>query len=128
MKPTIGARVLELTYRSGQSIIHFNYLDFAHFTEKLNRYTTIEAFQAHECGRRSSYAGMLKSILKEFLKRYLIQSGYRDGWRGVYLTAFMMFYRIAVQAKLKEIEVICDRYEIQKHYNAEAEEVINGYK
>ncbi len=127
LKPVTVARLLKLSYSSGMAVVHFNYLDSSHFIEKLNRYTTIEATQAFESNNHSSFIVMLKSTLKEFLIRYLKHQGYRDSWRGFYLSIYMMFYRVVVQAKLKELEEVGDRTSIQQLYDAEAEIILEGY-
>lgn len=120
-------RVLHLPYHPGQAIVHFNYLDATHFLEKLNRYTTIEAEQARTRGERATPRGTLVRAAKEFLRRYLRQKGYRDGWRGFYLSALMAFYRVATDVKLMELEVNGSRADVLDSYRSEAERILAGY-
>jgi (heptosyl)LPS beta-1,4-glucosyltransferase len=119
------ARVMRLLpYRPGFGVVHFNYLDAAHFIDKLNRYTTTEALQARERGETSSYGRTLLLAGKEFLRRYVRHGGYHDGWRGFYLSLFMSFYRLAVGAKLKELEEVGPREAVRHAYRQLAEEIV----
>ena len=101
LKPVSGARIHRLPPDENVAIVHFNYLDVNHFLEKLNRYTTIEAEQAPADKNGSPLAGVWQAS-REFYRRFVALQGYRDGWRGFYLSAFMAFYRLSAAAKLAE--------------------------
>lgn len=95
-----SARVVRLPATDDCSIVHFNYLDVAEFMDKLNRYTTIEAR-----GRARSKGGRAFALLAathEFISRFVIRQGFRDGWRGFYLSLLMATYKIVVGAKVRE--------------------------
>jgi len=127
LKPVSGARIFEIPYQEGCAIVHFNYVDISQFIEKLNRYTTIEAQQAMERGERAgSFQSLLKAA-KEFLSRYFKAQGYRDGWRGFYLSALMCFYRIVVAAKLQELYRSGPREVVESQYRSEAEKLVSEY-
>ncbi|HEX6940313.1 MAG TPA: glycosyltransferase family 2 protein [Longimicrobiales bacterium] len=125
--PQEGARVLHLAYEPGHAIVHFNYVDTAHFLDKLNRYTSIEARQAAERGERAAGPRTLARAARVFLRRYVRQQGYRDGWRGLYLSLLMALYRVATDAKLKEIESVGTREAILDAYRSEARRILDGY-
>jgi glycosyltransferase involved in cell wall biosynthesis len=101
LKPVPGARIHRLPAEEKFAIVHFNYLDVNHFLEKLNRYTTIEAEQSTGKANGSPLAGLWQAT-SEFYRRFVAYQGYRDGWRGFYLSAFMAFYRLSAAAKLAE--------------------------
>ena|SRR2546425_3927786 len=122
--PAHGARVLHIPYQPGLAIVHFNCLDVADFLERVNRYTTVEAKQAREGAEE---AGPWKAMLqagKEFVRRYLIMRGYRDGWRGFYLSLFMAFYRIATASKITELQQVGPRAAVEDAYRREAERLL----
>lgn len=127
LKPVEGANIIELNYASGMAIVHFNYLDSAHFIEKLNRYTSIEARQSLENGEKHNYFSTVFVAAKEFKNRYIKNKGYKDGWRGLYLSLLMVFYRVVTNIKLKELETIGERSQIESHYHAEAERFLADY-
>ena len=126
--PAPGAKVLQLSFNGSNAIVHFNYLDLFQFIERLNRYTGIEALQSFENG---VHIGPLKAIayaMKEFVSRYIKASGYKDGWRGFYLSTFMAFYRLVKAAKMKELEIVGSREKIIEFYRNEAESVLKDYQ
>jgi hypothetical protein len=127
LQPARHSRVIELPFEPGLAIVHFNYLNSEHFIERLNRYTTIEARQAFQGGRRITPLRAVLIGVGEFLRRYLKAQGFRDGWRGFYLSAFMVFYRIAAAAKLHELKSIGPREVIESRYRQEAERILAAY-
>jgi len=126
-KPVENARIKVLSYSGHNAIIHFNYVDSAQFIDKLNRYTTIEARQAFERGQRTKPLGAALSGAREFAFRYIKAKGFRDGWRGFYLSFFMAFYRIAVAVKLQELHSVGPREDVEALYRQEAERILAPY-
>jgi len=126
--PVPAARVLKLPYNGHNAIVHFNYLDAAQFLEKLNRYTSIEARQARDRGERVTPWRALVRSAREFYARFISSRGYRDGWRGFYLSCFMAFYRLAACAKLEELEKSGPRESVEAEYRQAAERVLNEHE
>jgi glycosyltransferase involved in cell wall biosynthesis len=122
-----GARERRLNCREHGAIIHFNYIDIAQFIEKLNRYTTIEAVQADRQGKAAWLPYAMAIACREALRRYAFGGGYRFGWRGVYLTILMVGYRLAVQAKLRELRAGNTRASVSAHYRMEAETYLKAW-
>jgi glycosyltransferase involved in cell wall biosynthesis len=126
-KPVNVARILELDYSENHAIVHFNYINTTHFIEKLNRYTSVEASQAHERAERASFVTMIYTPMKEFISRYIKKSGWRDGWRGFYLSFAMVFYRLSIFSKMKELENLGSAEDIKSLYLKEAERLLAQY-
>jgi (heptosyl)LPS beta-1,4-glucosyltransferase len=122
-----GCRVSTIRYEPGLAVVHFNYVDSQHFLEKLNRYTSIEAEQAFDRDERIPPVGALVKAAGEFAQRYFKGGGFRDGWRGFYLSLFMSFYRIVQAAKLMELTTLGNRERIESYYRQEAEEILKAY-
>jgi hypothetical protein len=122
------ARHIHLPAVERNAMAHFNYRDSEHFVEKLNRYTTIEASQAFEGGRRPSVRRLLQAGAREFIRRYVRDRGFREGYRGFALAVMMSFYRMLAHIKLWEAwnnsaDPVQERYDrirtrILKEYNA----------
>lgn len=123
-----GSREQRLRYSEGEAIVHFNYVDLSHFIEKLNRYASIEAKQAFERGERASFPRALLLAVREWGSRYVRSGGRREGWRGLYLTAMMSMYRLAIQGKLKELETGNDAVSVKRRYVDEAERYLADYR
>ena len=125
--PAEGARTKVLPFNGHNAIIHFNYVDSFHFIEKLNRYTSIEAKQAFERGEQITPWRAALIGLREFLSRYLRAQGFRDGWRGFYLSVFMLFYRLAALAKIQELRTVGPHDVVEAGYRKEAEKILAPY-
>jgi glycosyltransferase involved in cell wall biosynthesis len=121
------ARVLEFEATDGLCLVHYNYLDVQQFMEKLNRYTDIEAADLVARGKRFSYLGSVRWSAREFLRRYLRQRGYRDGWRGFYLAWLMAGYRMITAAKVEQIRRAGERARIEDEYARDAERLLAEY-
>ena len=126
-EPVPNARIKKLSYSGQNAIIHFNYVDSSQFIDKLNRYTSIEARQAFDRGQRVPPWRAARQGIREFLSRYLRAHGFRDGWRGFYLSAFMSFYRIAFAVKLQELHAVGPREDVEALYRQEAERILAVY-
>ena len=122
-----GARVLDLPVEPGLAVVHFNYRDVTQFVEKLNRYTSIEAAAAAAAGRRGGAARATVGALREFAGRFVRRGGWRDGWRGFYLSALMAMYRLVVAAKLEESRRNGSPAAVDEAYREIAERVLAEY-
>ncbi|MCQ2009521.1 glycosyltransferase family 2 protein [Sporolactobacillus sp. STSJ-5] len=112
------------------SIIHFNYLSYEHFIDKFNRYTTIEAKQI-EKGKKISTATLITTSFKEFINRYFLKRGYRDGSIGLALSFLMVCYKITSLMKYKNMHDFntddVDKH-VRKIYTEIAQKVNNDEK
>ncbi|MGD1090805.1 MAG: hypothetical protein ABSB35_02305 [Bryobacteraceae bacterium] len=122
-----GSRVLALGFKPGLGVAHFAYLDSRQYIDKLNTYTSIEAQQAFERGERITPVGVLVKAGREFWARYIKGGGFKDGWRGFYISLFSAFYEIVAAAKLQELTILGRREAIESHYWQEAEEILKAY-
>ncbi len=124
MLPRPGVRTLRLPAAADLAIIHFNYINVEDFMSRLNRYTSIEASGA---SGRGGATGAVPASAREFLARWIRHGGWRDGWRGFYLTLMMMCYRVVAAAKRRELEAGNSRPIVEQRYRDVAERVVTGY-
>lgn len=122
------ARILKLPPRAEFAVHHFNYVNIAHFIEKMNRYTTIEAEAALKKGRQPGRLRALNRALRKFIHVYFQRKGFREGWRGFYLALLMAFYRLLVQAKLTELQQSGTLEEVEAAYQQVAERLLEEYE
>lgn len=102
-EPVAAARVLLLPFEPGEAFVHLAYADVGEFVERLNRYTTIEARALVEAGKSISAFGATRDSLGEVWRRYVRHRGFRHGWRGSALAILMVFYRVTVWNKAREL-------------------------
>ena len=127
LHPAAGARIIEIEAREGLCLVHHNYSDVAHFVEKLNRYTEIEADAISRQKGRTSRSMALAGAAREFARRYVKQRGFRDGWRGFYLAWLMAGYRLITAAKVAQLRTAGTRDEIEAEYRRTAQRLLGEY-
>jgi glycosyltransferase involved in cell wall biosynthesis len=85
-------------------ILHNNIPNISKHLRNLDRYTSYEANERWTQGKRfRSYHLILYPSLT-FLKRYITDQGFRDGWRGFILCAYIGMYVFWYYAKLWEMD------------------------
>jgi len=126
-RPSPGTTVADLPARAELSILHFNYLDTSQFIERLNRYTTVEAKTWLERGNSIRAVSAVGQALRELGARYLRFGGFRDGWRGAFVSLAMLFYRVAAYAKWRELSTAGPREQVVERYRKEAERLLSEY-
>ena len=125
-----NARIYEIE-DPDEGFIHFNYMDFEHFVEKMNNYTTIEAKNLYNDDKDIKFKSLLKQLYNEFKSRYYNGGGRKEGFRGFSLSLLMVMYRVLIYSKLKlmrEFNSEEPRKKVIEKYNQIAEEVIKEYE
>ena len=87
-------------------IVHHGMPNISKQLENLNRYTRYEADELKNRKIKFSIMRWIFSPPFIFFKKYFIQQGFRDGWRGFFLAVYTAFYVFLSHAKLKEIEIL----------------------
>ena len=72
----------------------------------LNRYTRYEADELKKRNIKFSLFRWIFSPPIIFIKKYIFQQGFRDGWRGFFLAVYSAMYVFLSHAKLKELELL----------------------
>lgn len=73
-------------------IVHYPYTDLGDQLSKISAYTTATAKHLHAQGKRGGLAQGVSRALGRFVKRYLLQQGFRDGRAGLVLAVYDMMY------------------------------------
>ncbi len=84
-------------------IIHHPYASLEEYFDKFNRYTSHLARERHLAGRRFSTLSALRWPLG-FLKRYVLQLGFLDGYAGYLHASLSGLYDFMKYAKLDDLE------------------------
>lgn len=84
-------------------LVHHNYDTISQFLQKaINIYVPNEAKNYLDKGYVFSYADAIRFPFKEFLSRFFLREGYKDGFHGLMLAMLMGFYHFLIFAKLWE--------------------------
>lgn len=87
-------------------ILHYGMPNLSKQLRNLDRYTRYEADEALKQGQRFFWPYLLLKPIGFFLHRYVRLQGFRAGWRGFYLAAYIATYSFWVQAKLWELSAL----------------------
>lgn len=80
------------TARLAGALCHQPYVDLGHHLAKQDRYAAVYARGVGAAGRKPSLPGLLWEPPAVFLQRLILQSGWRDGARGVALAGMAATY------------------------------------
>ena len=85
-------------------IIHYSWRDFAHFFEKVNSQSTLEAIKWVYTKRRMSMPHAFWRAIDRFFRKFVRKKGYKDGFYG-FIAAFAdSIYQIQSYAKYREMK------------------------
>lgn len=83
-------------------IIHYTYDSIEEFLEKLNRYTSQSAKEYIKKGKNPSFIKIYSKMLFRFIKMYILQLGFLDGYEGYLLAKYSSIYTMTKYTKLRE--------------------------
>ncbi|MBC7754434.1 MAG: glycosyltransferase family 2 protein [Moraxellaceae bacterium] len=82
---------------------HYVFNDINHQVQTNNRYSSLQAEDMHQCGKKFSWFHFLTKPYVKFIECYFLKGGFLDGWVG-YLIARNAAYSVFLKwAKLKEL-------------------------
>lgn len=90
---------------------HYTYWTYDEAFEKFHRYTTLQAQQWYENGRKPSYFQMLFRAPFRFFRDYILLLGFLDGVQGLQISFLAAFYSYMKQARLWELHQSAKRSE-----------------
>lgn len=89
--------------QEGLAITHYNYRTVSQYLERLNRYTSITAKELFVSNQQAEIKSYIIIPMKEFVTRYFVWEGYKDGIHGLLLSLLQSFSELMVQIKLWEL-------------------------
>ncbi|MBI2617162.1 glycosyltransferase family 2 protein [Candidatus Gottesmanbacteria bacterium] len=90
------------------SIIHYNYLSLDQYLSRMNRYTTVVAKEMYMGNKRFSLKDLFDFPTQEFIRRFFVWEGYKDGLHGLALSLLQSFSELVTYLKLWELEGLKD--------------------
>lgn len=84
-------------------IEHYTYDNWQGWWDKAGHYTTIWAEDAYNHGKRTSVGSAFFHAFYGFLRAYIIQLGFLDGWSGLYSSLQHFIYTMMKYLKLYEL-------------------------
>ena len=84
------------------TVLHYTYRDYQHWLTKAGQYTTIWADYKYKDGKRVNVASPLGHCIFGFIRAYIFQLGFLDGWAGIYSSVQHSLYTWLKYIKLYE--------------------------
>ncbi|PWM76636.1 MAG: glycosyltransferase family 2 protein [Phascolarctobacterium sp.] len=84
-------------------IEHYTYENWQDWWEKAGKYTSIWAEDAYIKGKSTNISSAFFHAFYGFLRAYIIQLGFLDGWSGLYSSSFHATYILLKYSKLYEL-------------------------
>ena len=84
-------------------IIHYSYKDFHEYFSSLNNQTTLEAKKWFDEKRKMNFLKMYRKGLSRFLRYYIAEQGFRDGFIGFALAQGRALYQYMSYVKYMEM-------------------------
>lgn len=85
-------------------IEHYTYDSWQQWWDKAEKYTTIWAEDVYSRGKRTSLGGAFFHAFYGFIRAYIIQIGFIDGWSGLYSSLQHFIYTMMKYLKLYELQ------------------------
>jgi len=101
--PITSGRGADIDEREEYAIIHHHYDSMAQYLERLNRYTSAQSAEKVKQGEKFSWRDLLTKPSSEFLSRYFLAQGYKDGIHGLALSLLQAFSELIVFLKVWEV-------------------------
>jgi glycosyltransferase involved in cell wall biosynthesis len=93
-----------------ESLVHHNYETVSQFLHKLDTiYTENEVENIQKSGKKLEWHEAIRMPIRDFVKIYFAQEGYKDGLHGLVLAMLQAFYALVVFAKVWEKEEFRDK-------------------
>ncbi len=103
--PRIAGAIYTINPKEDEkAIIHYNHQSIESFIKRMNTYTTLELNKFIQRGVKFSLWYLLLRPVGEFIKRYILKKGYKDGMHGFMFAIFIGIYKFFAIAKLWEYE------------------------
>lgn len=83
---------------------HYTYSSWQQWWNKAGNYTSIWANDVYEKGKRVSLISPLAHSFSGFIKVYILQLGFLDGWAGLYSSLQHSIYTLMKYLKLIELQ------------------------
>jgi len=86
------------------AIVHHHYQNLDQYIERLNRYTSVNAKELYISGTKFALSDCIKRPSREFISRFFVRHGIKDGMFGLALCTLQSFSELILYLKLWELE------------------------
>ncbi len=102
--PAIDGEIKKLPAEEMIALQHHSYKDVKEYWQRMQRYSSIEAQNMYQQGKRFSFGRLFYQSTYDFVRRYIRHLGFLDGWVGLELSLLQFYYYILVEIKLLRLQ------------------------
>lgn len=84
-------------------LLHWSYHTYADYLRKLDPFSTMQAVQYKERGKKATFVKLIFDPLWKFIRSYFIKGGFRGGYNGMFIAHADAMATRAKYAKLREL-------------------------
>jgi hypothetical protein len=105
-EPECTGEPLHLPLEEKYAIIHHHYTSVSEWVLRMERYTNVQAKELVENKYQFQWQDLIRKPLSEFITRFFVWEGWKDGVNGLALSLLQAFSWIVVYMKVKEIQKV----------------------
>jgi glycosyltransferase involved in cell wall biosynthesis len=98
--PITEGKGADFPAEESQAFVHYHYSNVEQYIERLNRYTSQEARQRIRVETQFNWKQLITKPVGEFLTRFFVWEGYKDGIHGLALSLLQAFSFLIVELKV----------------------------
>ena len=102
--PMTQGKGADLLAKEDYAIVHYNYASLEDYLYRMNRYTSIQSQILISSGYKFIWKDLISKPSAEFLGRYLVSEGYKDGVHGIALALLQAFSELVLYLKVWQAE------------------------
>lgn len=95
---------IDLAPKEDYAILHYNYATVEDYLSRMNRYTSIQSQFLADSGHKFIWKDLISKPATEFIGRYLVGEGYKDGVHGLSLAFLQAFSELVLYLKVWQSE------------------------
>ncbi|MBI3443208.1 glycosyltransferase family 2 protein [Candidatus Woesebacteria bacterium] len=118
----------DLSAKEESAIIHHNYDSVDKYLERMFRYTKVQSEMLLKNGYVFKWQDLIEKPLNEFLGRYFVGEGYKDGIHGMAISLLQGFSELTIYLRVWEKQGFDEREVSKKELKVEFEKAIKDFK
>lgn len=110
-KPEVTGSGIKLPNEESYALVHYHYNNIDQFIKRMNQYSKIQTKELLESGYKFNKLDLINKPISEFLTRYFVHQGFKDGLHGLVLSLlqaisfFLVYLNAWEKSGFKEEEI-----------------------
>jgi glycosyltransferase involved in cell wall biosynthesis len=97
------------TGRLHNPLMHYSYPTLEDYTRKFDQYSSLGAQELYRAGKKFSPSSLVFKPPLSFLRKFVLQKGWRDGWEGFLIAYLTSTGTLLKYAKLRSLHIEAEK-------------------